>query len=158
MSQFPILDRQSHLKGFFKKTCQLIALPHFVKLFSRNIIFIDYKACSNQKLIVLNSNFIIRHESIFLKMSDEEYYYDESDLELTDEQLEDDFDFYNDTSNYIHKHKSYEVLSEEEVKSQTKTCIKDIVDVLGLPSRAYAPILLRYFKYDIMFSLKLDTN
>lgn len=83
-------------------------------------------------------------------IDDDDFYYDDSDLDITDEQIDDDIDFL-DTSNHLQRSISYEVLSEAEVKNETKSAIKDVVEVLGLPSKAYAPILLKNFKYAACF-------
>eukprot|EP01121_Diplochlamys_sp_Union-15-3_P018346 TRINITY_DN6656_c0_g2_i1.p1 TRINITY_DN6656_c0_g2~~TRINITY_DN6656_c0_g2_i1.p1 ORF type:complete len:503 (+),score=81.00 TRINITY_DN6656_c0_g2_i1:99-1607(+) len=46
------------------------------------------------------------------------------------------------------KHKSYEVLSEEQLLSQSKAIIKEVTEVLDIPTKAACTILLRHFKWN----------
>lgn len=52
-----------------------------------------------------------------------------------------------DTRNALFRQKSYQVMAESDVISESSKLIKEAMDVLGLPSQAAAVALLRHFGY-----------
>lgn len=84
-------------------------------------------------------------------MSDDDDFYYDSDLDLTDPGEDDDMDFQYDMngSQSMMRTTSYDVLDEEELKKRTSELIDNVIEILGLSSRAFATVLLRYFEYVI---------
>lgn len=83
-------------------------------------------------------------------MSDDDDFYYDSDLDLTDPGEDDDMDFQYDMngSQSMMRTTSYDVLDEEELKKRTSELIDNVIEILGLSSRAFATVLLRYFDWN----------
>lgn len=85
--------------------------------------------------------------------SDEDLDYDGFDDELPDDDdgsgddADDAMDYGLKESSEIRRVKSFEVLSETDLLNRSKQLIESVKEVLGLPHKSAAILLLRYFKY-----------